>query len=646
MKYFRYIVIFTGIAGILIVSGCGGSVHQASSKDIAQIQSLPRIDAYYEISGAETEIGPPEIDFKDNGILVISWQTRDPVIDSGLQLGVILSNECMERPYFNTTVAVDTTGRMHSVVITLDEYLRTIKGISFSGLIAFQYYAVSKDTCRSIQSPVYRLGFLREKLPQQDGMIYIRRPVISEGPLVCNVTATNAVLFWRTDMVTTGALQVGERLFDDTVLTNQHSVMLNGLKPETEYVYCIRSRSDAETMVHEIWYHFKTPPYEGKRSSFSFAVCSDSEVGLYRSGSLGNVNHTSVLTSLMNDAMNRNAALVLFPGNMIIGNTSLSEQVLMEYRMWKQKIQGAWHFIPFYSGMGNNEARVYEEQVITYNRFTLPQGGYEERRDYTLHFPRHDRMTPEQLFSSEFVNPGNGPDTEEQFKDHPFYENTYSFNYGDSHFIMLNNNWCTVSDPSGSPLTEFGFQGMFPDAVMQWLEEDLAYAQMKGIKHIFVFYSEPAFPNAGQVSAGMYYDGTMSFGKNSNSFPTDSQTYRELRNTFWKLLCENSVCMAFSGHEHCYHRTLIDAELFSPFYHSITQLVVGTAGAPFESMRNYTRRGLKIPWQHVGSGVYEKSKVEFFSINRGYALIHVDGNRVSGEYINQDGQVIDTFKIK
>lgn len=114
-------------------------------------------------------------------------------------------------------------------------------------------------------------------------------------------------------------------------------------------------------------------------------------------------------------------------------------------------------------------------------------------------------------------------------------ETTYSFEYGNTHFIIINeyfdNNIDTQTD------------GDIPDQLYNWLITDLA-SNTKPI--VFVFGHEPAFPKQDEESGRLRHE-------------TDSlNKYTAHRDRFWNLLKINGVTAYFCGHTHNYSKAKIN----------------------------------------------------------------------------------------
>ena len=113
---------------------------------------------------------------------------------------------------------------------------------------------------------------------------------------------------------------------------------------------------------------------------------------------------------------------------------------------------------------------------------------------------------------------------------------TYSFDYLNSHFIMVDTNRT----------------GNFHTINYNWLANDLASTSAE---HIFVFGHEPAFPAGPHVGSSLDY-------------------YPSQRDAFWQLLSDYNVDIYFAGHEHLYNHVNVNG---------VHQVIAGTVGAPIYS---------------------------------------------------------------
>jgi len=114
-------------------------------------------------------------------------------------------------------------------------------------------------------------------------------------------------------------------------------------------------------------------------------------------------------------------------------------------------------------------------------------------------------------------------------------ETTYSFDFANSHFVVLNV-YCDGTSDTGA-------DGDVTDALYDWLVDDLAATDKA---HIFVFGHEPAYPQPDADNGRVRH-------------PEDSlNAHTANRDRFWKLLKEKGVAAYICGHTHNYSAVEID----------------------------------------------------------------------------------------
>ncbi len=114
-------------------------------------------------------------------------------------------------------------------------------------------------------------------------------------------------------------------------------------------------------------------------------------------------------------------------------------------------------------------------------------------------------------------------------------ETTYSFDYQNAHFVVLNQYYDGVGDTDAD--------GDVVDALYEWLAEDLAATARE---HIFIFGHEPAYPQPDANNGRMRH-----IGDSLDKYPAR-------RDRFWELLTDEGVLAYFCGHTHNYSAIKID----------------------------------------------------------------------------------------
>ena len=186
------------------------------------------------------------------------------------------------------------------------------------------------------------------------------------------------------------------------------------------------------------------------------------------------------------------------------------------------------------------------------------------------------------LWQELFDFPINGPNG--------FDELTYSFDYGNSHFVVLN--------------TEKPNSHIINDDQRDWLDENLSDNQKE---NTFVFFHEPAWP----VSSGI--------GKSLDVNPSE-------RDSLWSILADYNVTAVFSGHEHLYARKKINASVMPGVKNDIYQFIVGETD--------------------VSKSKKPKSKtVDFYYRSKNYAVVSVDGKEITVRDYKVSGKKVDSFSF-
>jgi len=114
-------------------------------------------------------------------------------------------------------------------------------------------------------------------------------------------------------------------------------------------------------------------------------------------------------------------------------------------------------------------------------------------------------------------------------------ETTYSFDYQNAHFVVLNE-YC---DAGGDTATS----GDVPDHLYNWLAADLSATDKT---HIFVFGHEPAYPQPDADNGRIRH-----LGDSLDQYPAH-------RDRFWNLLRDERVVAYICGHTHNYSAAQID----------------------------------------------------------------------------------------
>jgi 3',5'-cyclic-AMP phosphodiesterase len=197
----------------------------------------------------------------------------------------------------------------------------------------------------------------------------------------------------------------------------------------------------------------------------------------------------------------------------------------------------------------------------------------------------HDRSGGDKadvIWRSQFDLPLNGPDG--------YDELVYSFNFGNSHFVVLD--------------TEKPKEHGINEGQLDWLDYDLGDNSKD---NTFVFFHEPAFPVSSKI------------GDSIDMNPKD-------RNRLWSILDAHNVTAVFNGHEHIFSRRLINNDVFSESKNSIQQFIIGNTDAPIEDVKDGTQ-------------------ADFAYIGRHYAIVDVEGKNITLNLYTPEGKLVHSFSF-
>jgi len=202
----------------------------------------------------------------------------------------------------------------------------------------------------------------------------------------------------------------------------------------------------------------------------------------------------------------------------------------------------------------------------------------------------HDRVNvsgeaADSLWQEVFNLPANGPQG--------FSELAYSFNKGNSHFIVLN---------SSKPINN-----LINSAQRDWLEQDLALNRKK--KHKFIFFHAPAYP------------ASLHIGSSLDAYPAE-------RDALWEILDRHKVSAVFVGHEHFFNRRLINSSVYSGAANSIYQFTVG---------RTDVTESYPVP---------QSGMSEYYSLEKSFAIVNAKKKSVKIDLYSTSGNLLHSFRYK
>ena len=459
---------------------------------------------------------------------------------------------------------------------------------------------------------------------------------VVEGPFVDCLTHNSAIISFETNKKIKASLKVGDREILEKKSEVHHEFLLTDLEANSEYSYTVSVGENSQS------YSFQTAPTPGSRQAFVFAYASDSRSG--QGGGERDVYGANyyIMKKIMALAKFQNVSFMQFSGDLIDGYLNSAEETHLQYANWKRAIEPFAHYFPVYISMGNHEAlvRSFSEQEGTRPGVSVDRFPYETE-------------SAEAVFASNFVNPTNGPDSEDGASydprankvDFPSYkENVFSYTYDNVAVIVLNSDYWYAPSTSMIRVTGGGLHGYIMDQQLAWLEGKIAqYEADNSIDHVFITQHTPCFPNGGHVQDDMWYNGNNQYRPYVNGSPLEKGII-ERRDQILDLIVNKSqkVIGILTGDEHNYARTEVGPE--TPIYpdgypegskiklnRTIYQINNGAAGAPYYSQE-------ETPWTEKVSG---------FTTQNALVLFHIEGKRVHMEVRNPDTlEEVDTFTLR
>ncbi|MBA2500202.1 MAG: metallophosphoesterase [Chitinophagaceae bacterium] len=459
-------------------------------------------------------------------------------------------------------------------------------------------------------------------------------PAIYEGPYVNNITSGEAVIWFETSMPVKASIQVDHKLMQDSVSLTHHEFKITGLQPEKKYDYTVNYGPLKQT------YSFTTAPLPGSRKSFVFAYTSDSRHALGGGERMVYGTNAYIMKKIGAVAVQQKAAFMQFTGDMINGYLTNKEEQLLQYTNWKNSLAPFWHYMPVYVGQGNHEAlgHIFKDSsgatVAFIDRFP------------------YDTESAEALMQEAFVNPLNGPDSEDgnkydidkKNKDFPSYKETvFYYTYDNVAMIVLNADYWYAPSISRNAGTSGNLHGYLMDNQIRWLEQTIKKLEGdNAIDHIFLTQHTPIFPNGGHVGDDMWYNGNNDKRPYISGKPVDKGII-ERRDEYLDILINKSkkVVAVLTGDEHNYNRLELTSEVkIYPenwkgkkikISRPIFQINNGAAGAPYYAQE-------QAPWS---------PHTKAFSVQNAICLFYVNGKEIIMKVVNPDTlNDIDEIKLR
>ncbi len=448
---------------------------------------------------------------------------------------------------------------------------------------------------------------------------------IIEGPFVHKLGPHGLTVSFETNRPARGEVTINGQIFSDAGNTLKHEIPVGGLSPDTLYPYTVTTDEGLQRQDHEI----RTAPAPGSRKPFTFAYACDSRAGPGGGErDIGNVN-AYMMKKIMALVCERDAAFLQFTGDLIDGYANSIPEQRVEYGNWKRAIEPWASYIPVVPAFGNHESLVYLWEDGSALGMVCDRFPYESE-------------SAEAVFADEFVNPENGPQSEDgaaydpdpNQTDFPSYrENVFYYVYDNVGMVVLNSNyWYSYNLPEKTYIGG-NLHGYFMDNQLAWLVRTLERLEENpNIDFVFVTQHAPAFPSAGHVDDAMWYAGSNHPRPYVAGRPVPDGII-ERRDAYWQVLLDHpKVVAVLTGDDHNFSMLQVkegvgiyDRRSYTPrrplkLTRPIWHINNGAAGAPYHS-REWT------PWYDHLEGFTTQNAVVFF---------HIDGPRVEIEVINPD----------
>ena len=455
---------------------------------------------------------------------------------------------------------------------------------------------------------------------------------IIEGPFINLLTSEGATISFESNNPIIAKVIVDGKEFADAEAKTRHEIKLSGLAPSTLYDYTVIIGNN------DFSYTLKTAPEPGTRSSFRFAYASDSRSG--NGGGERDIHGANayIVKKIMALGTQQEISFMQFTGDLISGYRTSPGEMDLQYANWKHTIAPFAHHIPVVATMGNHEV------LMTMFR--------DEKSYYSVDRFPYETESSEAVFARNFVNPLNGPDSEDgavydpkkKRTDFPSYKETvFYYTYDNTAMVVLNSDYWYSPSSNKIPVTGGGLHGYIMDNQLAWLEETIAKLEAdNNIDHIFVTQHTPVFPNGGHVHDDMWYNGNNDKRPYVAGEPLEKGII-ERRDQYLDILVNKSTKTRaiLTGDEHNYAKTEIGPETIIyddkwdkeklKLSRTIYQVNNGAAGAPYYAQE-------KTPWTPWVTG---------FTTQNALVIFNVEGGSITMEVLNPDTlEEVDRLKLR
>jgi len=402
---------------------------------------------------------------------------------------------------------------------------------------------------------------------------------VTRGPYLQTGTPTSVVVRWRTDVATDSRVSYGSApgnltsAVDDPVSKTEHEVTLSALQSDTYYYYAVGTTTGI-LAGNDDSHFFLTAPTAGTSKSTRIWVLGDS--GTADAGARAVRDAYLVFTGT------RHTDLWLMLGDNAYSDGTDSQYQAAVFDMYPTMLRKS----VLWPTLGNHDGHSADSGTQTgpyYDIFTLPKGG-------------------------EAGGVASGT------------EAYYSFDYGNTHFIVLDS-FDSDRSPGG--------------AMMTWLRADLATTTQDWI---IAFWHHPPY------------------SKGSHNSDTEVELV-QMRQNALPILEQGGVDLVLAGHSHSYERSfLLDGHYGTSDTLVPSMILDGGDGRP--TGNGAYQKPTQGPAPHQGavytvagssghtSGGLLNHPVMFISLDvLGSLVLDVAGNRLDATFLDSTSGIRDTFTI-
>jgi len=436
---------------------------------------------------------------------------------------------------------------------------------------------------------------------------------IVRGPYLQSLTSSGIKVKWRTDSAADSRVYYGTdtlnlTLFaDDAANVTDHTVLLSGLQPYTTYYYSIGTTSQVLAGPGAL-YRFKTAPLPGAVQPYRFWAIGDF--------GKGNQQQRDVLNSYLNYTGTAHTDMWLWLGDNAYDNGSDAQYQTKIFDVYKDIMK----YMPFYPCPGNHD---YESVCAP---LTCP---VDPRNHSGPYFDIIDVPV-----NGEAGGVASG------------YELYYSFDYGNIHFISLNSELGSSSNPNYDWNGVYNANNFSNSPVRQWLINDLSNTNRSVTPWVIAYFHQVPY-SKGSHDSDDWWEFYM----------------KAMRDNYLPLLEQYGVDLVVTGHSHVYERSYLLRGFYGSQYPTSSTFnknihVVDTSSGKFSLGEPYYKNmdGDSAHWGTVyvvagNSGSIEPGAalnhpaMYFGDDDCGSFIIEVNGMRLDGKYLRRDGTIPDEFTI-